>query len=140
MEAATASLALTAGSSILGGVSSYNQAKGMQDQANLNASIARTRALQADASSRQSMEQQLGNMRTAFAQGGIKPGVGTLNLLDSYRQTQAQDRTITKANNVAQAGAYDLQAQSYGSAANGALIQGLGKAGPSIFDLYQKLG
>lgn len=133
--ATTATLALQAGSAILGGVASAQQASAQKEQAKINSYIGRTRAIQTDVSARQGLESELGTMRAALAANGQRQNVGTAEVFKELKSTRARERRIEFGNQMQTAADYSAEARAINPSMS--IIGGALKAGPSLFDLYE---
>jgi len=136
MDPVTASFALKAGSAAASGIAGFGQAKAEKKQAQINAFIGRTRAIQTDAEARNGLNSELGSMRNVMGANQQKAGVGTFDMMQELRDTRNRERRINVGNRNAEAASSRMQAKAAGSRAMGALIGGGIKAGPSLFDLY----
>lgn len=132
-----AALAAKATTPILGALGARQQAGAAQDQANINAYIGRTRALQSDTVSRQSLDSDIGSMRAAMGANGQRPNVGTFEMFKKFRETKGRERNIEFGNNMLQSAQFRTEAANAGAEKNLALPLGVTKAGPSLFDIYQ---
>lgn len=130
-------LGAQAGSSILGGIGASNQAKAQQKQAEINAYIGKTRAIQTDTAARESLSSELANFRTVMAANQQKAGVGTYEVMQELRDVRNRERRVEVANRNQEASAYKMQAAAYGAAGRAAMIGGFAGAVPSLYDLYQ---
>lgn len=137
MDPVSGALLLKAGGALAGGALAYSSAKGQQEQAKVNAYIGRTRALQTDTVERQNLESDLGTLRTSLAANEMRPGVGTLEVVNALRKVKDRERRINVGNRMAEAADWRMRAGNAGSAATGGLFSGFINAGPSLFDLYQ---
>lgn len=137
MDPATFALVAQGVSGVAGGVAAYSSAKGQKEQAERNAYVGRTRALQTDVSARQGLESELATMRSVMGVNGQKQNVGTAAISDELRNTRGRERRIEFGNRNTEAADFRTQAANAGSAARSGLLGGLLKAGPSLFDLYQ---
>lgn len=140
MDPVTASFALQAGSAAASGLAGFGQAKAEQKQAKINAFIGRTRAVQTDSEARRGLDSELGQMRNVMGANQQAPGVGTFEVMQELRETRDRERRINVGNRNSEAAQYRMQGKAAGSKAMGALIGGGIKAGPSLFDLYQRSG
>lgn len=137
MGTAAATLGLQAGGAILDGLGGRAEAKAQQKQAEINAYIGKTRAIQTDTAARESLSSELANFRTVMAANGQKAGVGTYEVMQELRDVRNRERRVEVANRNQEAGAYKMQAAAYGAAGRAAMIGGVVGAAPSLFDLYQ---
>lgn len=133
----SAGLILGAATSGAQGLAGYSQAKGEQERAEINAYIGRTRALQTDTTSRQTLEDDLGSLRAALGANQQRPGVGTLEVMRELREVKNRDRRINVGNQRAAAADWRLAGANAGAKATGALVGGALGAGGDLYDLYQ---
>lgn len=130
-------LGLQAGTSIAGGLAGQAQAQGEQQRANINAYIARTRAMQTDTVARQGMESELGAARAALGANEQRTSVPVLELLNEIRTTRERERRITTGNENTRAADYRLQGRNAAARGTASMLSGFARAGPSLFDLSQ---
>lgn len=136
MEAAA--LAFQAVSGIASGVAGMQAARGEQQRAQINSYIARTRAMQTDTTARQGLEDELAGMRAALGAGGQRPGVGTMEILNELRGVRGRERRIEVGNHRAEAADWNMRGRNARAAGREALIGGIARAGPSMFELYDR--
>lgn len=129
-----------AGSSILGGIGARQEAKAQQKQAEINAYIGKTRAMQTDTAAREGLSAELANFRTVMATNAQKAGVGTFKVAQDLRDVRGRERRVDVANRNQEASSYKMQAQAYAAQGRNALITGIGKSIPSLYDMYQLRG
>lgn len=137
MGVAGAALGLQAAGSVLGGIGGRAQAKAQQQQAEINAYIGKTRAIQTDTAARESLSSELANFRTVMATNQQKAGVGTYEVMQELRDVRNRERRVEVANRNQEASAYKMQAASYKAQGRAAMIGGVVGALPSLYDLYQ---
>ena len=137
MDPVTASLALKAGSAALGGVSMLSKAKAEKDQAERNAFIGRTRAMQTDTSARQGLSSELANMRAVRSANGQRPGVSTFEIAKDLRSVRNRERRISFGNEMNRAYDFKQSGRNAMSRGRAGFALGMLEAGPSIFDIYQ---
>ncbi len=130
-------LGAKAGEAILGGIGGRAQAKAQKQQAEINAYIGKTRAIQTDTAARESLSAELSNFRTVMAANSQRAGVGTDEVMQELRDVRNRERRVDVANRNQEAGAYRMQAAAYGAQGRAAMLGGIVGAGPSLFDLYQ---
>lgn len=133
--AAGASVA-SAASALAQGQMANAQAKAAQKQAKINADIARTRAIQTDVTARQGLADELGTMRAALGSNSDRPSVGTLEILNELRTTRDRERRIQYGARMSEAADYRMMGKNAAMQGRSALLTGLLRAGPSIFDMY----
>lgn len=129
-------LGFQAGSSVLGGLGARADAKAQQKQAEINAYIGKTRAIQTDTAARESLNSELATFRTTLAANGQKQNVGTDAVAQQLRDVRSRERRVEVANRNQESSAYKMQAQAYAAKGRAAMIGGIVGAGPSLFDLY----
>jgi len=130
-------MGLQAAGGIFGGISAYQSAQAEKEQAQINAFIGRTRAMQTDAASRQGLNSELATLRATFGANQQRPGVGTFEINRDLRSVRAGDRRVEFGNRMQEAAGFRTAAKNAGAAGRNALLGGLIKAGPSLFDLYE---
>lgn len=130
-------LAASAAGSVAQGVMMNAQAKAAAKRNEINADIARTRAIQTDVAARQGLSDQLGTMRAAMGANTDRPSVGTMAILNELRTTRDRERRIQFGARMSEAADYRMAARNNRMSGRAGLLSGLIKAGPSIFDLYQ---
>lgn len=135
--ATTAALGLKAATGIFSGLSSYRKAQGLKQDAEANAFIGRTRAIQTDTDARQGLDSELGEIRSALAANGQPQNVGTLEIMKDLRSTRDRERRINFANRMQESRSFSQQAQGYGQQARLGLVTNFARSGQSLFDLYQ---
>ena len=136
MDPVTASLALQAGSAAASGIAGFGQAQAEKKQAEINAFIGRTRAIQTDADSRRGLNSELGSMRNVMGANQQAPGVGTFEVMNELRETRNRERRVNVGNRNSEAASQRMQANAAGQRGIMSLVGGGMKAGPSMFDLY----
>ena len=134
----TTGIALQAGSAIFGGLGGAAEAKSQKRAAEINSYIGRTRAIQTDTAAREGLDSELATMRATFAANHQKAGVGTFEIFKELRDTRGRERRVEVANRNQEAADYRTQAKNYGSAAKNSVLGGFIKAGPSLFDFYER--
>tara|TARA_R110000868_G_scaffold237132_9_gene491605 strand:- start:17527 stop:17952 length:426 start_codon:yes stop_codon:yes gene_type:complete len=140
MDPATAAVALKAGSAIGGAFASRSQGIQEQKNANLNAFIGRTRALQTDTAARQSLSSELASARNAFAANGDNPSVGTFGILNEIRTAGDRNRRIAVGNEKSAANDYTQAGINARAKGQRGFVSGLAKAGPSLFQIASLAG
>lgn len=136
MQAALLAPLLSAGSAVAGGIGAYGAAQGEKQMAENNAYIGRTRAIQTDVSAREGLNAELGTLRATLAANGQRATVGTQGVFDELRKVRSRDRRIEYGNRMSEAAGFRMQAKNAGKAGTQALLGGLIKAGPSLFEAY----
>lgn len=133
----TLALGAQAGSSIFGGLAGAAEAKGEKKRAEINAYIGRTRAIQTDTDARVGLNDELATMRAALASNGQKQNVGTMALFDELRKQRGRERRVEVGNRMAEVADWKMAGKNAGAKASSAMLGGILKAGPSLFNLYQ---
>lgn len=135
MEAAA--LAASASSSILGGMSARSAAQAEKRQAEANAYIGRTRAIQTDTAARESLSSELGNMRAVLGANQQGTNVGTFEMFQELRSVRDRERRVEVGNRMQEV--YDFQTAGRNAQAQGnaAMLSGLAGSAQSLFSLYQ---
>lgn len=135
----TLTLITKAAAPIFAGIAQQQQMRAVEQQAERNAMIGETRAIQSDTVARQEMESDLGSARAAFTANAQAPNVGTLAMLNQIRETRGRERRIQYGAHMQQAEDYRTQASNARMQASMSLPLAFAKAGPSIFSLYEHL-
>lgn len=132
---AQAALIAQGASSILGGMSGMSAARSERDQANRNAFIGETRALQTGASVAESLNSELATLRTTMAQNGQGGGAA---FFQELRKVRGREGRIAVQNERQNAADYRTQGRNAMAKGRAALISGIAGAGPSMFELYER--
>lgn len=132
-----AALAAQTATPILGGMAARASAQAEQDQANINAFIGRTRALQTDTVAREGLESEMGTMRAALGANGQRPNAGTFEMFREFRANKDRERSIEFGNRMLESSQFRTEAANASARKSLAMPLAISKAGPSIFDLYQ---
>ena len=133
----TLALGAQAGSSIFGGLAGSAEAKAEKKRAEINAYIGRTRAIQTDTDARVGLNDELATMRAALASNGQKQNVGTMALFDELRKQRGRERRVEVGNRMSEVADWKMAGKNASAKASSAMLGGVLKAGPSLFDLYQ---
>lgn len=126
-----------AAGALFGVMGSSAAAKAEEQQANINAYIGRTRALQSDTTMRNRANDTTGTMRAALSANGQRPNVGTLELFREFRENADRERSIEYGNRMLEAAQFRTQAANARQKRRLSVPLGIARAGPSLFDLYQ---
>ena len=138
MQAAAIPLLLSAGSAGLGAMGTMQAAKADKAQAERNAFIGRTRALQTDTSAREGLADELATMRATLGANGQTGGA--FEIMRALRETRGRERRVEVGNRMQEVSDWQMQGKNaLAKGRMGALTQ-IAKAGPSLFDLYQLRG
>lgn len=135
--AATAATAMQVVGGLASTAATMAQAGAAKRQAENNAFIGRTRALQTDASARSGLESELGTMRAIMGANNQGMNVGTFEMFRGLRANRDRERSVAYANQMQEAAGFRAQARAAGTSQALALPVGLARTGQSIFDLYQ---
>lgn len=138
MQAAAIPLLFQAGSAALGAVGTMSAAKAEKAQAEKNAFIGRTRAMQTDIAAREGLNDELATMRATLGSNG-QPG-GAFELMRALRQTRGRERRIEVGNRMQEAADWRMQGKNALSSGKWKAASQVVSAGPSMFDLYQLRG
>ncbi len=133
----TAATVASIASPVFQGIQASREATAQGIHARANADIGRTRAMQSDTVSRQNMESELSSLRATLGANGQAMNAGTAPLFAALRSTRARERRIENSNAMSQVADFEAQARSARGAGRAAVLGGLVKAAPSVFDLYQ---
>lgn len=133
----TAATVASIAAPVMMGIQGRNEATAQAIQSRANADIGRTRAAQSDTVSRLNMESELASLRSALGANGQPMNSGTASLFSELRATRGRERRIDVSNAFNQSADYSAQARSYRMQGTGALLGGLVKAAPSVFDLME---
>ena len=132
----TIALGSKAAGSIFEGLAGGAQARAEKKQAQINAYIGRTRALQTDAAAREGMNSELASMRAAFASAGERLNLGTAAIMDELRRVRGNERRTAVSNENQTASDWNRYAASAGMKAKASVLGGFIGAAPSLFELY----
>lgn len=123
----------------LGAAGQMQAARAEKAQAERNAYIGKTRAMQTDTAIRTETLDDMAAMRAALAANGQTAGSAT-ELFRALRDSRAQQRRVEFSNRMQEASDWRMQGRN-------AMMEGRMKAGstlfsaaPSMFDLYQLRG
>ena len=130
-------LAATAGSALLKGMSARAAAKGEKKQSEINSFIGRTRAIQTGTAAAQTLEGDLGSFRAALGANGQAPNVGTMEVMNDLREARDRESRINVGNRNSEAADQRMSAKNAGYRGRAAMLGGIIKAGPSLFDMYE---
>lgn len=139
MQAALGPLALAfqGGSAILGGIASAQQQRAMREQERVNAEWGKIRANQSDTAARQGIEGDIASARAVFNANDAGMNTGTLGVLEEIRRVRGRDRRINTANHMRES--YDASRRAASYRPGLAMLGGIMKAGPSLFELMGEL-
>ena len=107
-----------------------------EKRAEINSYIGRTRAIR-PTPKRVGLSDELATMRATFAANGQRPGVGTMAIFNEVRKQRGCERRIDYGNRMAEVADWKMQGKNAQAKASSAIMGGIIKAGPSLFDLYQ---
>ena len=131
MQAALATQIVGAG---LGAMGQMQAAKAEKAQAERNAFIGRTRAVQTATASAEGLVSELAEMRAALADNGQR---GATELFRAVRATRDRERRVEFGNRMQEASDFRMQGANAMSRGRWSAIGTLASAAPSMFDLYQ---
>lgn len=138
MQAAAIPLMLNVASAGLGAMGTMQGAKAEKAQAERNAFIGRTRALQTDADARGGLSDELATMRATLASNG--QAGGAFELMRALRETRGRERRVEVGNRMQEASDWRMQGKNALAQGRAKAVGQLASAGPSMFDLYQLRG
>jgi hypothetical protein len=121
---------------LLGGMAASQAAKGEKMRAQANAEIGRTRAAQTDTVARENLNSELATLRTTLATNAQPINAGTAAMFNELRRTRGRERRIETGSRMQEAADWSMQAQNAGASGRNALLGGLIRSAPSMFDLY----
>ena len=127
--------ALEGAQALFSGGAQSAQAKAQAQRSDVNAFIARTRALQADAAARINSEDEVGGIRTSLAATGATPSVSTLELLQGARQIRESERQVSVGNERQRAFDFDFEGRNARARARATRLGAAISLGPSLFSL-----
>lgn len=132
---AQAALIANIAGSAFGALGTMQAAKAEKAQAERNAYIARTRAVQTDVAAREGLAGELATMRATLAANGQRGGAETL--FDALVAARGRERRVEFGNRMLEASDWRMQGRNaMAKGRSGALAQMFGGA-QSMFDLYQ---
>lgn len=138
MDPVSGSLILKAAGAAFTGVQAFSAAKAEKQNAETNAFIGRTRAMQTDTSARQGLTSELATMRNVLAANGQAAGVSTFEIFKDLRSSRDRERRVAFSNEMSRVHDFNQQGANAMSRGRAGLLVGLANAGPSMFDLYQR--
>lgn len=138
MQAAALPLIMSAASAGLGAMGTMQAAKADKAQAERNAFIGRTRALQTDTASREGLNDELATMRATLGANGQTGGA--FEIMRALRETRGRERRVEVGNRMQEAADWQMQGKNALSQGRAKAMTQLASAGPSLFDLYQLRG
>lgn len=134
----TTTLLLQAGSAGASGLAGFGEAQGVKKQAEINAYIGKTRAIQTDTANREGLNSELATLRATLGANEQKLNVGTGEVINELRGMRSRERRVDVANRNQEAADYRMQGKNARAAGTSALLGGFIKAGPDLYDLYQR--
>lgn len=120
---------------VMGAAGAMSGAKAEKAQAERNAYIGRTRAIQTNASSREGLNDEMATMRATLAANG--QGGGAFELMQALRRTREGERRIEVGNRNREASDWRMQGRNAMARGRAGAMSSLFSAAPSMFDLYQ---
>lgn len=130
-----AALAAQAGSSIAEGQAKKAEAEDQARQADINAYIGKTRAIQTDVDARRGLESELSTMRATFASNNQRPNSATASMMGELRTARNDERRINVANANQVAGDYMTSADNSRKAGRRAATIGFVRAASNMFSM-----
>jgi ribosomal protein L29 len=137
-EPVSTALLLKGAGAAFSGLAGYGEAQGVKNQAEINSFIGKTRAIQTDTANREGLNDELATLRATLAANGQPQNVGTGEITSELRKIRGRERRVEVANRNQESADFRMQAANAGAAGTGALLGGLIKAGPDLYDLYQR--
>lgn len=129
----------TLGTQAIGGIAEGQAKKAEADdqarQADINAYIGKTRAIQTDVDARRGLESELATMRATFASNGQRPNSATAIMMGELRTARNDERRINVANANQVAGDYMTSADNSRKAGRRAATIGVVRALPNMFSM-----
>lgn len=132
----TGALAAKAATGLFSGLAARGQARAEQRQAQVNAYIGRTRAIQTDTVAKANMDSELGSFRAASVAMG-RPGVGVLDMMREITDIRERERRIEVGNRMQESRDFAQESRNARARGRTAMAGGLLQAAPSIFDLAE---
>lgn len=130
-----AMLVAGAAGSIAEGQAKKAEADDQARQADINAYIGKTRAIQTDVDARRGLESELSTMRATFASNNQRPNSATAMMMGELRTARNDERRINVANANQVAGDYMTSADNNRKAGRRAATIGFVRAVPNMFSL-----
>lgn len=118
-----------------GALGSLAAGKAEKAQAERNAYIGRTRAIQTDTDARAGLNDELATMRATLAGNGQVGGA--MEIMRALRETRGRERRVEFGNRMQEASDWRMQGKNAMSSARSAAFGHVLKGAPSLFDLYQ---
>lgn len=116
------------------GLAALGQARAERTRANINAYIGDTRAIQTGGAMFSDLASQLATMRATMA--GNQQG-GGFDLTQQLVEAAGSDRRIAVANERSRAEDWRMEGQAARARGLAGFLGGLGRAGTSLFNLYE---
>lgn len=130
-------MALEAGSAVASGLSARGQAKAEEERGRINAYIGKTRAIQTATTNVETLNSELGTLRATLAQNNQGMNAGTMPFFNELARTRLREGRIQRNNELSGAEDARMGAAAAGQRAAWAPIIGIGKAAPSLYDMWQ---
>lgn len=124
---------------LFGAMAQRRQAQSIKEQADIDAYVARTRAMQEDTVARQGLESEIGSARAVFGANAQSPNASTFDLLSELRDTRNRERRIGFGNRMMEGYAAQTRGRNAVNGARMAVPMAMFRSGPNILDLYQGL-
>lgn len=132
---AQAALIANAAQAGFGAIGTMQAAKADKAQAERNAFIGRTRALQSDTSARQGLNDELSTMRATLAANG--QGGGALEIMRALRETRGRERRVEYGNRMQEASDWQMQGRNAMARGRAKALGQIPDFGLSLFKLSQ---
>lgn len=137
MGVPTMALATRAGTAVAGGLAARGQAKAEQEMGRINAYIGETRAIQTATTNVEQLNSELGTLRATLAQNGQGINAGTMPFFNELSRVRMREGRIQTNNERSRAEDSRMQARAAGQRAAWAPIIGIGKAAPSMYNIWE---
>ncbi|MDR9393989.1 MAG: hypothetical protein RI571_06630 [Roseovarius sp.] len=118
-------------------MSARGQAKAEQERGEINAYIGETRATQTATTNVEQLNSELGTLRATLAQNGQGMNAGTMPFFNELSRVRLREGRIQSNNERMGAEDSRMQAKAAGQRAAWAPVIGIGKAAPSLYDMWQ---
>lgn len=129
--------AIQAGGAVASGLAAHGQAKAEEERGRINAYIGKTRAIQTATTNVEALNSELGTLRATLAQNNQGMNAGTMPFFNELARTRLREGRIKRNNELAGAEDARMGAEAAGQRAAWAPIIGIGKAAPSLYDMWQ---
>lgn len=133
---AQAALIAQVAAPIFGGMAGKQEAAGEKLQADINADIAKTRAIQDGTTKAEQTVSELATMRATMASNGQGVNSGTAPFMQELRRVRSREARITQGNHNRQAEDYKIQGRNAENKGRNAMTKGILGAAKPAFSLY----